>query len=995
MRIITCLIFLTILFVAVRPPISHADEIDFGNAPTFSDSEKQWLESHPVITVALDGYFPPYSFLNDHGDLEGVSVDVVRIIEKKLGIKFSIYPQYTWDSLFEAAKVKQVDLVATMVERPERLQWFTFSEPYIKKSLVIITEGENQSVTQAKDLDNKTVALVNSYQYVQDILYKHPEMTPYYVDTMLDGLRAVSTGKADAAIAFLGAGHYLRNKYLLTNLKYAAVYDKDSAAESFAVRADWPELKTIINKALKSIPEKTMHKLRARWLPDDYQELLIDIDLTEDEMRWIEQHPEIRLGIDPEFAPFEFMEDGSYSGMTSDYVRLLNQRLNLNMTIVEGLSWKQATEGARSGGIDVLPAVGKTEAREKYLNYTKPYLEFHRVIIARDDAPFILSLSDIEDLRVGVQANSSHHGYLLENSSIVPHAYPTLEALLMALSGGAIDALVGNVASATYWIRKLNLTNLKVVAPVSREVQSLHFAVRKDWPELVPILQKGLDSISHKTHKDISEKWLHIEYQGGIDHSLLTKLLVGFSLLLSTILIWNVTLNRKVKRRTSELMRYAYYDPITRLPNRFLIQERLSQFIRQAEESNEKIAMLSIDLDDFKKINDIFGHKAGDRVLDQISVILSQALGANSILGRLGGDQFLAIITALQDDSTAAIIAQGLHQALQHPIDINAQVVTLSASIGIAIYPNDGDSPEELLKNADSATHHAKDKSYGSYAFFTTELHNNVSRKLKLEGLMRQALKRNEFYVLYQPKISTKTQKIRGFEALLRWSNEELGEISPTEFIPIAEANGLINPIGCFVFQTAIKFLAQLHREFDPAYSMAVNLSPRQFYATNLISRIQQTLHSEGMSPEHLELEITEGVLLSGSPDTDKVMAELHKLGVNLAMDDFGTGYSSLSYLRQYRFNVLKIDREFINDLATKKPDRQLVSATIAMSHNLDMEVVAEGVETLDQYNILNEYGCDIIQGWLFFKPQTDSQILTILRGEAQTLNTLLSGQQH
>ncbi len=496
-----------------------------------------------------------------------------------------------------------------MVARPERLQWFTFSEPYIKKSLVIITESENQSIHQAQDLANKTVALVKSYQYVQDILNKHPEITPYYVDTMLDGLRAVSTGKADAAIAFLGAGHYLRNKYLLTNLKYAAVYDKEGAAESFAVRADWPELKSIVNKALNSIPEKTMHKLRARWLPDNYQELLIDINLTEDEIHWIEEHPKIRLGIDPEFAPFEFMEDGSYSGMTSDYVRLLNQRLNLNMTIVEGLSWKQASEAAKSGEIDILPAVGKTEARQNYLNYTEPYLEFHRVIIVRDDAPFIMSLNDIEGLRVGVQANSSHHGYLLENSSIIPHTYPTLGASLLALSGGSIDALVGNVASSTYWIRKLNLTNLKVAAPVSQEVQSLHFAVRKDWPELIPILQKGLDSISQKTQKEISERWLHIKYQESIDYSLITRLLVGFSLSLTVILIWNLTLNRKVKKRTSELMRYAYYDPITRLPNRFLIQERLSQFIREAEEKKQKIAMLSIDLDDFKKINDILDTK--------------------------------------------------------------------------------------------------------------------------------------------------------------------------------------------------------------------------------------------------------------------------------------------------------------------------------------------------------------------------------------------------
>ena len=948
-----------------------------------TQAEQAWLSERTVVQVGYDAHFPPYSFLNDNNELEGLAVDVFELLGRKLGIQFQVNPSQSWAELYSAAENRQVDLVATMVERPERRELFHFTKPYITKSLVIIARGEDQSIFEPKDLVNKRVAMVKGYQYVQPILEAYPSMVPVFVDTMLEGLTAVSTGKADATITFLGAGHFYRTKYLFTNLKYAAVYDKSNSPESIALRRDWPMFASILNKALLSISEAEMHQMRSKWLPKDYQDLLVDIQLTEEEKRWIEAHPEIRLGVDPEFAPFEYIEDERYLGMASDYVKLLNQRLRLNLTIVQGLTWDGAVEKAKSKEVDALPAVGITQERKEFLIYSKPYLNFQRVIITRADKPFIVGLSDLANERVAVQKNSSHHGYLLENSAITPFEFDTLQDTLLAVSGGKADALVGNVASATYWIRQLNLTNLKVAAPVSNEVQSLHFAIRDDWPELVGIINKGLDTIGVEKQREISEKWLNVEYQPQVDYQLIWKLIAGFTLVLLLILLWNFTLNRRVKERTEQLVQHAYYDQLTQFPNRFLIQDRLNQLINDAKLQGERLAVLSIDLDDFKKVNDVFGHPIGDRILKTIAKRIKNAVSEPHIVGRLGGDQFIVVMSHLVEASQAASFATLLHQCIREVISVERNELNLSATVGIALYPEDGGSAEALLKNADSATHHAKSLGHGYYAFYTEKLQQRVERKLKLEEQMRGALQRNEFYVLYQPKIDARTQQVVSFEALARWNNEELGEVSPAEFIPIAENNGLIEPIGMFVLHAGLRSVSAWNKHYSTNLGIAVNFSPRQFRSEKIFEQILRALNEHDVVSQNLEIEITEGVLMRGDALTDTLLKKVERLGVRLAMDDFGTGYSSMSYLRQYNFDVLKIDREFVQEIALKEADRKLVAAAIAMAHNLDMEVVAEGVETEQQSRILTELGCDILQGWLYGKAIPFEQVINMLNPKA------------
>jgi len=303
----------------------------------------------------------------------------------------------------------------------------------------------------------------------------------------------------------------------------------------------------------------------------------------------------------------------------------------------------------------------------------------------------------------------------------------------------------------------------------------------------------------------------------------------------------------------------------------------------------------------------------------------------------------------------------------------------LTASIGVAVYPNDGNTPSELLRKADSAMYHSKEEGRNTYSYFTEAMNKDVSRRLALEEQMHGALERGEFRLHYQPKVDITTCNLIGVEALLRWNNPALGEVTPCEFIPIAEQTGLIIPIGQFVLNKALEMTATWQQKYEQPFSIAVNLSPRQFRDPNLVTFIKKAIAQSGVPGKSLELEITEGVLMSGHAYIDEALEAINSLGISIAMDDFGTGYSSLSYLRRYPFDVLKIDRSFVSDIIEDKADRELVNAAIAMAHSLGLKVVAEGVETEEQRALLAKQGCEIAQGYLFSKPVSAEEITAML----------------
>ncbi len=422
------------------------------------------------------------------------------------------------------------------------------------------------------------------------------------------------------------------------------------------------------------------------------------------------------------------------------------------------------------------------------------------------------------------------------------------------------------------------------------------------------------------------------------------------------------------KIQEEKITHQAHFDSLTNLPNRFLALDRLSQLINEAKRNHEHVAVLFIDLDDFKKVNDSLGHESGDELLILASARLLREIRAEDTVGRLGGDEFLLLLGGIKSPTDAQLVATTMVESFREPFRINNREIILTTSIGIAIYPEDGSEPSELLRNADLAMYHSKNRDRNTYSFFTETMNREISRRLSLEEQMHGALDRNEFSVLYQPQINIKTGEVIGAEALLRWNNPVLGNVSPVEFIPVAEQSGSIVRLGLYVMEQALqnsKIWLQLTNQFR----VSINISPRQFRDPGLVNNVVQLMERYSIKASHLELELTEGVLMSGHEHIIKALTALSSQGINIAMDDFGTGYSSLTYLRNYPFNILKIDRSFVNDISIDPADRELISATIAMSHGLDLKVVAEGVETQDQLDFLAGLNCDYAQGYFFSKP--------------------------
>jgi len=434
------------------------------------------------------------------------------------------------------------------------------------------------------------------------------------------------------------------------------------------------------------------------------------------------------------------------------------------------------------------------------------------------------------------------------------------------------------------------------------------------------------------------------------------------------------------KKHEEKILQQAHFDSLTSLPNRFLSLDRLNVACEEAKRNDELVALLFLDLDDFKKVNDTLGHEVGDQLLIESADRLRNVVRNVDTVGRLGGDEFIIILGGLKNTQEVQPIVEKLLNRFRDVFVINSIELLLTTSVGIAIFPNNAKDTSELLRNADSAMYDAKKNGRNTHSFYTNKMNALAQRRLTIEGQLHGALAKNEFSVHYQPKINLANSKIIGAEALLRWHNPILGNVPPDEFISIAEQTGEIINLGLFVLEQALKQTAFWQKKFNSDFQIAVNLSPRQFRDPQLINVIKKCLQTTKVFPHSLELEITEGILLSGY--VKEVLANINTLGLKMAMDDFGTGYSSLSYLRKYSFDVLKIDRSFVHDMTTNSKDNALIHATISMSHALGLKVVAEGVETQQQYEQLKMLSCDYGQGYLFNKPLCIEDMTELLRTE-------------
>jgi diguanylate cyclase (GGDEF)-like protein/PAS domain S-box-containing protein len=434
------------------------------------------------------------------------------------------------------------------------------------------------------------------------------------------------------------------------------------------------------------------------------------------------------------------------------------------------------------------------------------------------------------------------------------------------------------------------------------------------------------------------------------------------------------------KRIEERLKFHAHHDSLTTLPNRALLRSRLDQEIQRAQETDSMIAVCYIDLDRFKPVNDRFGHHAGDQLLKLAAKRMRNSLRLSDTVGRLGGDEFLIIATDIAGRGAASYIADKIRYSYSDPFDIHGNEVFCTASIGIALYPGDGTTVDELIGNADLAMYHAKHHEPNRYCFFEDRMRTTNINAFDLDGDLRRALLRDEFILHYQPKQDLNTGIITSAEALIRWRHPTLGMVPPGDFIPLAETNGLIRSIGLWTLRLACYQMQEWITMGTTIGHVAVNLSPVQFNDDKLVQVVRQVLDETGLAADALELELTEGAIITDVERAVSIMTELKEIGVRMAIDDFGTGYSSLAYLKRFPIDTLKIDRSFVSDLETDVKDQAIVATILELGKNLGFSVVAEGVETTDQRDFLRERGCHIAQGYLIGRPM-DGKALSALAG--------------
>jgi diguanylate cyclase (GGDEF)-like protein/PAS domain S-box-containing protein len=601
---------------------------------------------------------------------------------------------------------------------------------------------------------------------------------------------------------------------------------------------------------------------------------------------------------------------------------------------------------------------------------------------------------------IDIPANHARNelGLILQTTrSLMERVSSTLDSLLESQQKvrdreSRLSAIVQNVADGILTITpngrivECNAATRDILGLMRNETpngRTLHEFV---MPRSVPLLEHSLEELAARSaNAEMVEKRFTLTVLRGdqkeIDVSIALRMIPDSAPTLMTAVLNDITVR---KRYEEKLIYMANHDTLTDLPNRSMLERSLSKALQAHTDnltaSSGATAILFIDLDRFKVINDSLGHDVGDLLLKAVALRLQRVIGRQEIVGRLGGDEFLIIIPDLKETQDAAILSQAVLEALTPSFDIKGRILFVTPSIGIALYPADGEDFPTLMRNADTAMYSAKSSGGGTYHFFTKTMNESAMARLVIENDLREALADNQFELHYQPKLDLRTKQVSGLEALIRWKQPGRGYISPMQFIPVAEETGLIGKLGDWVFREVCRQISEWDTQDLPAMPIAINLSPRQLIEGHITETISSILSETATPAARIVLEVTETAMMQEIKKSAIILDELRHLGLKIAVDDFGTGYSSLAYLKRLPINSIKIDRSFVRDVIIDTDDAAITRTIIAMGHNLGLKVVAEGVETKEQIQFLREANCDEAQGFLIATPLPPAEIANYIR---------------
>lgn len=713
--------------------------------------------------------------------------------------------------------------------------------------------------------------------------------------------------------------------------------------------------------------------------PDDFLN-----KLTQEERNWLASHSDIRVGFMKNWHPISFLNTKNKpQGISLEYAQTIDKMLGDSFHYIPG-EWDHLLTDLKHKKIDLLLDLTKRPSRESFALFTEPYLKIPHIIIARKKTPFIENEKQLSGKVLALEKGFGNVEYFQNKfPEVLIHEYPNTLKALEAVAIGQADAYAGNRAVAIHLINQNVITNLKIHGVLNKPGSILSVGVRKDWPLLQSILQKALDSISLQEKQDIQDKWVKLNILDAYQFKEYRTYIILALLLIIALLAWTFYLKRKVGYFKKLIYHQANFDPLTGLANRYLFQDRLEMAFEQAQKEENAVLVFVCRLNELDKIKKIEGLKTVNQLLQQTAKLLSDSKEIDSV-ARWSENAFAFFITGLDNQTKIDSLSNNLIKKLTSEKRQFAPFFSISLSFGGAIYPKDGSNSEEVLLNMSLALDEASKPGSEGFSFFDSKMNEIIKRRLQLDLAIAVSLQNNEFQVYFQPKINTKTQSVHSFEALIRWFHPKLGQVSPAEFIPTAEASGQIIELGKFVFIEAIKEAKRWQNLSDRDICIAINLSPMQFKEEGLIDFIEDQLNQYQLPARLIEIEITEGVLLNETAEVIGVITRLKNLGCKLSMDDFGTGYSSLSYLRRYPFDILKIDKEFIENMMDDPHNQQLIISMIALAKALNLQVVAEGVETKNQLEFLQTHNCDIIQGFYFSPAIPKEQALRLVESSQE-----------
>ncbi|PXV56045.1 diguanylate cyclase (GGDEF) domain-containing protein [Dyella jiangningensis] len=678
----------------------------------------------------------------------------------------------------------------------------------------------------------------------------------------------------------------------------------------------------------------------------------------------------LRVVSDDNYPPYLFIgPDHQPRGYLVDEWKLWEKKTGVHVELVP-TDWANAQSMLLDGQADVIEMLFQTPERAPLYDFSAPYA---KVSVGIYVDTTISGIDDVDALRgfeVGVERGDACVEHLKEHGISAIKLYRGYNEMIEAVHKRDVRILCMDDYPANYYLYK-NGADTEFKRVFEFYSGQFHRGVRKGDAATLALVDNGMRLITREERDELRRKWMghpvnFTPYTQLFAYALAVAGAAGIALA-----IWVFTLRRAVERRTRDLGFLVYHDPLTRLPNRALLIDRIDQAIRHKE--GARLALFLIGLDHFKRVNESVGHEVGDQLIKDMAERLLGIEQAHTV-ARLGGDTLAVALVGTLETATITAAAERMLRLVGKGFAWQGRTIFVSASIGISTWPADGDDGATLLKHADAALGLAKREGRARFRFYNTSLTSEAQGLLDLGEGLRRALQRDQFLLLYQPQVDLRTGRVVGVEALLRWRSDAYGLVSPDRFIPYAEEAGLIGAIGDWVLQEACHRGAQWVRRGWSGLHMAVNLSPRQFGSFNLFEQVSDALGSSGLPPHLLELEITEGSLLQHGPAVSSVLSRLRALGLSFAIDDFGTGYSSLAYLNRFPIQVLKIDRSFLIGLPDDARAVTLTSTIIAMARNMNMRVLAEGVETEAQWNFLRDAGCDCAQGWYIGPPMSATQ---------------------